>query len=97
MKLRFAFALCFGLLLADGCVSVSDIQPIGDGQYMITGRASGGLNAGKETTDAEQKANAYCAGQNKTMVMQKLNQIGNAAVFGESINFIFKCERNTKP
>jgi hypothetical protein len=79
-------------LLFVGCVSVSDIQPIGNGRYMITGRASGGLNAGKETAEAEKKANAYCAAQNKSMVMQNLNQTGNAAVFGESINFTFTCE-----
>jgi hypothetical protein len=28
---------------------------------MVIGRASGGLNAGKETTEATKEANAYCS------------------------------------
>jgi hypothetical protein len=46
---------------------------------MITGRASGGLSAGKETTEATKAANAYCAKQPKQMVLQNLNKTGNAA------------------
>ena len=75
-----------------GCVSSSEVVPIGNGRYMITGRASGGLNAGKETTAATKEANAYCAKQNKQMVLQNLDKTGNAAVFGENINLTFTCE-----
>src|SRR5450755_3539526 len=75
-----------------GCVSSSEIQPIGNGRYMITGRASGGLNAGKETTQATKEANAYCAKQGKQMVLQNLDKNGNAAIFGENINLTFTCE-----
>ena len=46
---------------AAGCVSSSEVQPIGNGKYMVIGRASGGLNAGKETTEATKEANAYCS------------------------------------
>jgi hypothetical protein len=75
-----------------GCVSSSEVVPVGNGRYMITGRASGGLNAGKETTVATKEANAYCAKQNKQMVLQNLDKTGNAAVFGENINLTFTCE-----
>jgi hypothetical protein len=78
-------------LLLTGCVSASEIQPVGNGVFMITARASGGLNAGKETTEATKKANAYCDAKGKQMVMQNLNQTGNAAVFGENINLTFTC------
>ena len=78
--------------LAAGCVSSSEIQPIGNGRYMITGRASGGLNAGKETTQATKEANAYCAKQGKQMVLQNLDKTGNAAVFGENVSLTFTCE-----
>lgn len=74
------------------CVSSSEIQPIGNGRYMITGRASGGLNAGKETTQATKEANAYCAKQGKQMVLQNLDKTGNAAVFGENVSLTFTCE-----
>jgi hypothetical protein len=85
----FAFSLTF---LAASCVSSSEVVPIGNGRYMITGRASGGLNAGKETTQATKEANAYCAKQNKQMVLQNLDKNGNAAIFGENINITFTCE-----
>lgn len=79
-------------LLTVGCVSSSEVVPIGNGRYMITGRASGGLNAGKETTAATKAANAYCAKQSKQMVLLNLDKTGNAAVFGENINITFTCE-----
>jgi hypothetical protein len=75
-----------------GCVSASEVQPIGNGRYMITGRASGGLNAGKETTQATKEANAYCSKQSKQMVLQNLDKTGNAAVFGENVSLTFTCE-----
>jgi hypothetical protein len=84
--------LILAVLVLAGCVSASDVVPIGNGRYMITGRASGGLNAGKETTEATKEANTYCAKQNKQMVLQNLDKTGNAAVFGENINLTFTCE-----
>jgi hypothetical protein len=78
-------------LMLAGCVSASEIQPVGNGVFMITARASGGLNAGKETTEATKKANVFCGATGKQMVLQNLNQTGNAAVFGENINLTFTC------
>ena len=75
-----------------GCVSASEVVPVGNGRYMITGRASGGLNAGKETTEATKQANAYCANRIKQMVLQNLDKTGNAAVFGKNIDLTFTCE-----
>jgi hypothetical protein len=80
------------LLLLAACVSASQVQPIGNGRYMITGRASGGLNAGKETTQAEADANSYCSKLGKHMVLQNLDKTGNAAVFGENVSITFTCE-----
>ena len=45
MKIQF-FA---GALLLAGCVTTTDVVPIGNNQFMLTGHASGGLNAGKGT------------------------------------------------
>jgi hypothetical protein len=88
--IRIAIVLAIAALA--GCVSASEVVPIGNGRYMITGRASGGLNAGKETTEATKAANAYCAKQSKQMVLQNLDKTGNAAVFGENISLTFSCE-----
>jgi hypothetical protein len=75
-----------------GCVTASEVQPIGNGRYMITGRASGGLNAGKETTQATKDANAYCAKLGKQMVLQNLDRAGNAVVFCENVSLTFTWE-----
>jgi hypothetical protein len=75
-----------------GCVSASEVQPIGNGRFIITGRASGGLNAGKETTQATKDANAYCAKLSKQMVLQNVDKSGDAAVFGENVSLTFTCE-----
>jgi hypothetical protein len=85
-------AFVLGVIVLAGCVSASEVVPVGNGRYMITGRASGGLNAGKETTEATKAANAFCAKQNKQMVLQNLDKTGNAAVFGENIDLTFTCE-----
>jgi hypothetical protein len=92
MKHRIVVAGSLLALILAGCVSSSEVQPIGNGRYMITGRASGGLNAGKETTEATKAANTYCAKQSKTMVLQNLDKTGNAAVFGENVSLTFTCE-----
>jgi hypothetical protein len=93
MQHRLGVTITAGALaLLAGCVSTSEVVPIGDGRYMITGRASGGVNAGKETTEATKEANAYCAKQSKQMVLQDLDKTGNAAVFGENVNLTFRCE-----
>jgi hypothetical protein len=65
-------------------VSTTDIVPVGKDSYLISGRANGGLNAGKGTLQATQKANAYCATQHKFMIIRRVDTNGNAAVFGES-------------
>jgi hypothetical protein len=83
---------CLAIVMLTACVSSSEVVPIGNGRYMITGRASGGLNAGKETTEATKAANAYCAKESKQMVLQNLDKTGNAAVFGENISLTFTCE-----
>jgi hypothetical protein len=79
------------------CVSTTDIVPVGKDSYLISGRANGGLNAGKGTIQATQKANAYCATQHKLMIIRRVDTSGNAAVFGESANLYFSCVDETDP
>jgi len=89
MKVILISVAAIGLI---ACVSSSEVVPIGNGRYMITGRASGGLNAGKETTEATKAANAYCDKQGKQMVLQNMDKTGNAAVLGENVSITFICE-----
>jgi hypothetical protein len=79
-------------VLVASCVSACEMQPIGNGRYMIAGRASGGLNAGKEITQVTKDADAYCAKLGKQMVLQNVDKTGNAAVFGENVSLTFTCD-----
>lgn len=91
------FNVCLAVIALTGCVSTTAIVPAGKDSYLIAGRANGGLNAGKGTIEATQKANAYCATQQKVMVIRRLDTNGNAAVFGESANLFFSCVSATDP
>jgi hypothetical protein len=44
--------ICVLALSATACVTTSEVVPMGNNQFMLTGHASGGLNAGKGTAAA---------------------------------------------
>lgn len=79
-------------LILSGCVTTSDVVPMGNDQYLLTGHASGGLNAGKGTAAAAQRAAAYCAERHQSMVIVSNEFHGVAAVGGESTTLVFRCE-----
>jgi hypothetical protein len=85
-KLICAFALTLA-----GCVTTSDIVPMGNDQYFLTGHASSGLNAGKGTAAAVEKASAYCSSHGKAVEIVNTEFHGMAAVGGESTSLVFKC------
>ncbi len=84
------FTLC-ALLLLSACVTASPVVPAGDGKYLITARASGGLNAGKDVTEATRQAGDYCAARGMSMSTDHVVTNGNAAVFGENVQLYFTC------
>ncbi len=76
-------AFAVGLLIVTaGCVSSPEVALIGNGRYIITGRASGPLNAGPDTMEAAKAAKAYCAKQSKQAVIQNI----------ENVSVTFSCE-----
>jgi hypothetical protein len=84
--------ICVIALTLAGCVSATDVMPIGNNQYLLTGRATGGLNAGKSMAAAIQKATAYCAARHQSFVLAKADAHGMAALGGESTDVSFTCE-----
>jgi hypothetical protein len=87
--MRIAVFTAVGLLA--GCVTASEVVPAGRDSYMVQGHASGGLNAGKGAVAALQKANAYCATQQKFVLIRNTDSHGIAAIGGESNSLIFSC------
>jgi hypothetical protein len=85
------------LVAVSACVTASDVAPMGRDSYMITGHASGGLNAGKGMMAATQHANAYCTSLHKVMMPGHSETHGMAAVGGESTTFVFSCLDENDP
>jgi hypothetical protein len=77
--------------LLAGCVTASQVSPIGPGLYVVTGHASGGLNAGKGVSAAAQTGNAFCTARHQVMAVDKTETHGMAAVGGESNTLTFRC------
>jgi hypothetical protein len=78
-------------LMLAGCVGASEIVPMGKDSYLVTGHATGGWNAGKGMIDATKQANAYCAKQQRYMIVRRTDNAGNAGFGGESSQLIFSC------
>jgi hypothetical protein len=78
-------------LVLAGCVGASEIVPMGKDSYLVTGHATGGLNAGKGMIEATKQANAYCAAQQRYMIVRRTDNGGSAAWGGESAQLIFSC------
>jgi hypothetical protein len=87
--------ICVLALSATACVTTSEVVPMGNNQFMLTGHASGGLNAGKGTAAASQKAAAYCAAKDQAMELVNTEFHGMAAVGGESTSLVFRCVPKT--
>jgi hypothetical protein len=70
---------------------------MGKDSYMISGRAAGGLNAGKGNVAALQQANAYCANMGKFAIVRRIDTNGIAALGAESTQIVFSCVTEDDP
>lgn len=72
--------LVAGLVALGGCVTTSDITPIGKDSYMVGTTAMGGMLSHMEVKAASlKKASAFCQSMGKTMV---INNMGSSGVRG---------------
>ena len=85
-----------GLIAAlAGCVSSSDVVPMGKDSYMISGSGTGGLSIGKTSVAATKKANAFCATQQKFMIVRRLDT--QPSFNAESTTLLFSCVAENDP
>ncbi len=75
--------------LLGGCVTTSDIVPMGKDSYMVSGAGTGGLSYGKTMPAALKAANAYCTKQGKFMVPRHTETQGRFN--GEAADLLFSC------
>jgi hypothetical protein len=99
MKVRKWRVICAGLvvLAQGGCVSTSDIVPLGKDSFMLNSTSRGGLFAGKEKIDGAKAANAYCEAAGKHMIVRRIDTNGVAGISPVTASFVFSCVSSDDP
>lgn len=86
-------ALRLALLLAlAGCVSISEVTPMGRDTFMVSTDARGGFTStGDLIARSAQKASAYCAGLGKEMMPDGIQNQGVRGFTPQENTFMFRC------
>ena len=80
-----------GAVALVACASASEVVPVGNGQYMVTGNAHGQGMGGHSLIEATKKAGEYCAGQHKAVNVVKSSTDGNVVWSSEVSQVTFTC------
>lgn len=84
--------LLAAILLA-GCVSMTEVQPVGQGRYMLGTTVRGGFAGDSEVkASIVRRATAYCAERSKTMTLESSASSGMQGWTPQNAEVIFKCE-----
>lgn len=85
--------LGLGIALAvTGCVSMTDPVAMGEGRYLITLNARGGMQSdGELLAQTITKANQFCAAQNKTASIISTKSSGVQMWTPQDNQVVFKC------
>src|SRR5580698_6249491 len=90
------FAICAAVLA--GCVSSSEIVPMGKDSYMVSGQARGGaMVTGRSIIEATKSANTYCSAKGLVMMPRNANPEGSATWTAETSTLVFTCLRADDP
>jgi hypothetical protein len=81
----------FALVLA-GCVTTSQVVPIGKDTYMVTASNDVCGNCTPSQIRAAEQANAYCSAMSQRMVAQSQAQEAFDIGFGRKTTLTFRCE-----
>lgn len=82
-------AVFAAIALLSGCVTTSEIIPMGKDSYMVSGSGTGGLSYGKTMPAALKAANAYCTKEGKLMIARHTETQGRFN--GEAADLLFSC------
>lgn len=86
-----------GSIALVGCVSTSEVVPMGRDSYMVQSTSRGGVAAGKERIEAVKTANAYCAAQTKHMIVRRTDTSGAAGWTPVTNALVFSCVTDDDP
>ena len=75
-----------------GCVTTSDVTPMGRDTFMVSTDARGGFSSSAElTAKSAKKANAYCMAMNKEMEPTNILNQGVRGFTPQENTFMFRC------
>ena len=82
------------MLSLNGCVSTSNVVPLGNGTYHIAASDKGGVfsSDGKVVSASIKKAEIFCKRENKHAEILKLDRSDEGPFKFESSDIIFRCK-----
>lgn len=76
-----------------GCTTMSEVQPIGQGRYMVGTSVRGGLTSDTEVkAGALARARSFCDGQKKRMTLVSSTSSGTQGWTPQNAEVVFACE-----
>lgn len=94
--IRSAFTII--LIAVSGCVTTSDVTPMGRDTFMVGTDARGGFVSSADlTAKSAQKANAYCAALGKEMVPDTVQNSGVRGFTPQENTLMFRCLAQDDP
>ena len=83
----------FIVVASVGCTTMSEVQPIGQGRYMVGTSARGGFTSDTEVkAGALARARAYCDEQKKGMTLLSSSSSGTQGWTPQNAEVVFTCE-----
>ena len=80
------------LFILAGCVTTSEVIPMGRDTFMVSTDARGGFTSSADlTAKSVQKANLYCGSTGRQMVPDSVQNTGLRGFTPQENTFIFRC------
>lgn len=86
-------ALLGASALAAGCSTMSEVQPIGEGRFMVGNSVQGGFTSDAEVKSrALDRARAHCAASGKQLNVVSTRSSGTQGWTPQNSEVVFKCD-----
>ena len=88
-----AFAAALAAMVLTGCTTMSEVQPVGQGRYLVGTSVRGGFTSDVEVkAGALSRARSFCTGQGKEMVLVSATSSGTQGWTPQNAELLFKCD-----
>ena len=85
--------LLLAVIALAGCTSMTEVQPVGQGRYMVGTTVRGGNTGDSEVkAGAVRRASAYCMERSKTMTLESSTSSGTQGWTPQNAEVVFRCE-----